>query len=113
MAGLQCACGPEFFATCDIDSAGCSTAWLLLMLSILLHAARCCGADCDESESDEEDEVTRQQAGCIHKLARCAASSSTASSRPGRTFSDDVLRARGAADEGCWGSCFVAGWGSD
>ena len=45
------------FLTCDIEPAGCSTAWLLLMLSIMLHAARCCGADCDESESDEEDEA--------------------------------------------------------
>ena len=59
MAGLQCACGSEFFATCDIEPTSCAFAWLLLLVSAIAHAVRCCAADECESESDEDEGASR------------------------------------------------------
>ena len=52
MAGLQCACGDVFTASCDIEPMGCALAWLLLLLSVVAHAMHYCGGD--ECESDED-----------------------------------------------------------
>ena len=43
MAGLQCACGDVFTASCDIEPTGCALAWLLLLLSVVAHAMHYCG----------------------------------------------------------------------
>ena len=50
MAGLQCVCGDVFTASCDVEPAGCAFAWLLLILSAIVHAMHYCGGD----DSDEE-----------------------------------------------------------
>ena len=42
MAGLHCVCGDSFMASCDIDPGSCAVAWLLLIVSTMVHAARCC-----------------------------------------------------------------------
>jgi|EP01044_Picomonas_judraskeda_P037572 hypothetical protein len=54
MAGLQCVCGDVFTASCDIEPTGCAFAWLLLLLSVVVHVMHYCG---DEGcESDDENE---------------------------------------------------------
>ena len=54
MAGLQCVCSDVFTASCDIDDpAGCAIAWLLLLLSAVVHAMHHCGTDGYESDEDE------------------------------------------------------------
>ena len=53
MAGLQCACGSDFFATCEIEPAACALVWLLLVMSVFAHAVRCCGVDESGSDDDE------------------------------------------------------------
>ena len=45
MAGLQCVCGDVFTASCDVEPSGCAFAWLLLLLSVVAHAMRCCKTD--------------------------------------------------------------------
>ena len=52
MAGLQCVCGEQFTASCDVEPAGCAFAWLLLLLSVMVHAMHYCGGD--ECDSDDE-----------------------------------------------------------
>ena len=53
MAGLECVCGDVFRAQCDVEPSGCTYAWILLALSVAIHAWRCCALDCDDdSESD-------------------------------------------------------------
>ena len=55
MAGLECVCGDVFRAQCDVEPSGCTYAWILLMLSVAMHAWRCCALECDDdSESDNE-----------------------------------------------------------
>ena len=55
MAGLECVCGDVFRAQCDVEPSGCTYAWILLMLSVAMHAWRCCALECDDdSESDDE-----------------------------------------------------------
>ena len=51
MAALQCVCGETFTASCEIEPAGCTVAWLLLLLSAIVHAMHYCTTD--ESESDD------------------------------------------------------------
>ena len=42
-------------AQCDVEPSSCTVAWILLMLSVAMHAWRCCALDCDNgSESDDE-----------------------------------------------------------
>ena len=54
MAGLQCVCGNVFTASCDVEPTGCAFAWLLLLLSVMVHAMQCCATDeCDSSDDDE------------------------------------------------------------
>ena len=54
MAGLQYVCGDVFTASCDVEPAGCAFAWLLLLLSVMVHAMRHCATDeCDSSDDDE------------------------------------------------------------
>ena len=53
MAALQCVCGEQFTASCDVEPAGCAVAWLLLLLSAIVHAAQWCATDEYESEEDE------------------------------------------------------------
>jgi hypothetical protein len=53
--GLECVCGDVFCAQCDVEPSSCTVAWILLMLSVAMHAWRCCALDCDNgSESDDE-----------------------------------------------------------
>ena len=54
MAGLQCVCGEAFTASCDIEPAGCTVAWLLLLLSAIVHAMHWCATDGCESDDDDE-----------------------------------------------------------
>ena len=55
MVGLECVCGDVFRAQCDVEPSGCAYAWILLMLSVAMHAWRCCALECDDdSESDDE-----------------------------------------------------------
>ena len=55
MVGLECVCGDVFRAQCDVEPSGCTYVWLLLMLSVAMHAWRCCVLECDDdSESDNE-----------------------------------------------------------
>ena len=55
MAGLECVCGDVFRAQCDVEPSGCTYALILLMISVAMHAWRCCALDCDDgSESDDE-----------------------------------------------------------
>ena len=61
MAGLHCVCGESFMASCDIDPGSvrsCAVAWVLLIVSTMVHAARCCawGGDDEGVDSDAEDE---------------------------------------------------------
>jgi len=58
MAGLHCVCGDSFMASCDIDPGSCAVAWLLLIVSTMVHAARCCawGGDDEGADSDDEGE---------------------------------------------------------
>jgi len=57
MAGLHCVCGESFMASCDIDPGSCAVAWLLLIVSTMVHAARCCAWGGDEGvDSDDEGE---------------------------------------------------------
>ena len=42
-----------FTASCDVESVGCAFAWLLLLLSAVVHAMHYCGADGCESDDDE------------------------------------------------------------
>ena len=51
---LECVCGEVFRAQCDVEPSGCAFAWILLMLSVAIHAWRCCVHDCDSNESDDE-----------------------------------------------------------
>ena len=53
MAGLQCVCGDVFTASCDIEPAGCTFAWILLLMSAAAHAMHYCGTDKDESDDEE------------------------------------------------------------
>eukprot|EP01043_Picozoa_sp_COSAG02_P054964 COSAG02_NODE_6306_length_3665_cov_51.234997_1_plen_84_part_00 len=55
MAGLECVCGDVFRAQCDVEPSSCAFAWILLMLTVAIHAWRCCALDGDDgSESDDE-----------------------------------------------------------
>ena len=58
MAGLHCVCGDSFMASCDIDPGSCAVAWLLLIVSTMVHAARCCawGGDDEGVDSDGDGE---------------------------------------------------------
>ena len=58
MAGLHCVCGESFMASCDIDPESCAVAWLLLLVSAMVHAVRCCawGGDDEDSDSDGDGE---------------------------------------------------------
>ena len=56
MAGLQCVCGEVFSASCEIEPTGCTVAWLLLLLSAIVHAMHWCATDECESEEDGEPE---------------------------------------------------------
>ena len=58
MAGLHCVCGESFMASCDIDPGSCAVAWLLLLVSAMVHAVRCCawGGDDEDPESDGDGE---------------------------------------------------------
>ena len=58
MAGLHCVCGDSFMASCDIDPESCAVAWLLLIPSAMVHAARCCawGGDDEDTDSDGDGE---------------------------------------------------------
>ena len=56
MAGLQCVCGDVFRAQCDIDPGSCMAAWLLLVLSVMVHAARCCAWGGDDGGTDSDGE---------------------------------------------------------
>jgi hypothetical protein len=53
MAGLQCVCGDVFTASCDIEPTGCAFAWLLLLLSVVVHVMHYCGDEGCESDDDE------------------------------------------------------------
>ena len=47
--------GDVFRAQCDVEPGGCTFAWILLVLSVAIHAWRCCAFECDDdSESDDE-----------------------------------------------------------
>ena len=58
MAGLHCVCGESFMASCDIDPESCAVAWLLLLVSAMVHVVRCCawGGDDEDPESDGDGE---------------------------------------------------------
>ena len=58
MAGLECVCGDVFRAKCDIEQTGCTFAWLLVVLSMALHAWRCCAMNDDETDEESDDEPT-------------------------------------------------------
>eukprot|EP01048_Picozoa_sp_COSAG05_P039570 COSAG05_NODE_19745_length_288_cov_0.825397_2_plen_67_part_01 len=45
MTGLQCVCGDVFTASCEIDQPGSTIAWLLLLLSAIVHAMQWCATD--------------------------------------------------------------------
>ena len=53
MAGLQCVCGDVFTASCDVEPVGCAFAWLLLLLSVMVHAMHWRATDKDESDDEE------------------------------------------------------------
>ena len=54
MAGLQCVCGDVFTASCDIDEpAGCAIAWLLLLVSVVVHVTHYCTNEGYQSDEDE------------------------------------------------------------
>ena len=55
MAGLQCVCGDVFEASCTVEPSGCVFAWLLLLISAMVHATHYCTED--DCESDDECEV--------------------------------------------------------
>ena len=44
--------GEAFTASCDVEPAGCTVAWLLLLLSAIVHTMHWCATD--ESESDDD-----------------------------------------------------------
>ena len=48
-------CGDVFSASCDVEPAGCAVAWLLVLLSAIVHAVHYCKGD--EGESDEDDDA--------------------------------------------------------
>ena len=52
MAALQCACGDVFTASCEVEPVGCAVTWLLLLLSVIMHAMHWCATD--ECESDDD-----------------------------------------------------------
>ena len=58
MAGLHCVCGESFMASCDIDPESCAVAWLLLLVSAMVHVVRCCawGGDDEDSDGDGDGE---------------------------------------------------------
>jgi len=43
-------------ASCDIDPGSCLAAWLLLVLSVMVHAVRCCawGGDDEGTDTDSD-----------------------------------------------------------
>ena len=53
MAGLQGVCGDVFEASCTVEPSGCVFAWMLLLLSIMVHALHYCVEDECESDDDE------------------------------------------------------------
>ena len=55
MTNLECVCGDVFRAQCDVDPSSCTFAWVLLMLSVAIHAWRCCALESDDDiDSDDE-----------------------------------------------------------
>ena len=66
MAGLQCVCGDVFTASCDIEPTGCAFAWLLLLLSAVVHTMHYCRGDECESDDDEPNTMYSQMHTCIH-----------------------------------------------
>ena len=60
MTGLHCVCGESFMASCDIDqdTESCAVAWLLLLVSAMVHVVRCCawGGDDEDSDGDGDGE---------------------------------------------------------
>ena len=59
MAGLQCVCGDVFTTSCDVEPAGCTIAWLLLLVSAMIHAWRCCAIDWNDDSDDDDDDRKR------------------------------------------------------
>ena len=47
-------CGEQFTASCDVEPAGCTVAWLLLLLSAIVHAMHWCATDGCEGDDDDE-----------------------------------------------------------
>ena len=45
-------CGDVFTASCDVEPAGCTVTWLLLLLSVIVHAMHWCATD--ECDSDDD-----------------------------------------------------------
>ena len=58
MAGLQCVCGDVFRASCDVEPASCAVAWLLVLLSAIVHVWRCCALEDDATDTESDDEPT-------------------------------------------------------
>ena len=58
MAGLECVCGEVFRAKCDIEPTGCTFAWLLVVMSMALHAWQCCAMNDDETDEESDEEPT-------------------------------------------------------
>ena len=47
-------CGEAFTASCDIEpAAGCAIAWILLLMSAVVHAMHYCTNEEYESDEDE------------------------------------------------------------
>ena len=55
MAGLQCVCGDVFKASCNVEPTGCTVAWLLLVLSTMVHVVR--GVYCGDDDCESDDDV--------------------------------------------------------
>ena len=52
MASLECMCGDVFTASCQIEPTGSMVAWLLLLLSVILHAHSCVGNQHDNDDDE-------------------------------------------------------------
>jgi len=48
-------CGDVFEASCSVEPEGCAMAWLLLLISMTIHAMHYCVED--ECESGDDDAV--------------------------------------------------------
>ena len=45
-------CGDVFRASCDVEPASCAVAWLLVLLSAIVHAWRCCALEDDATDAE-------------------------------------------------------------